>query len=348
MKARGLLELAGFGAGAALVIGRRRRAERRIDFTDRVVVITGGSRGLGLTMARELSREGARLVLMARNPAEMEEARRQLERNDATVATILCDVTSRIQVKDAMNLVLARFGRIDVLINIAGTIQFGPLEHMSRADFEDAMKVHLWGPFHTMSEVIPVMARQGQGRIVNVSSVGGMIALPHMAPYCASKFALVGLSDAVRAELRRVGIRVTTVCPGLMRTGSHVNAMFKGKHEAEYAWFSISNALPFASVSARRAARRIIDACRHGDAHLTIGLPARIAIMANAVFPKVTAELVALLCRLLPSPTDRASGNELRPGWASVSRWAPSLLTYRSDRATVPGNELRGHSPSQS
>jgi len=335
---------AALGAGAVFVARRVLRARRRIDFTDSVVVITGGSRGLGLEIARALAQEGARLVLLARDTVELERARIELAVITATVHAIACDVSQAEQVEAAMAEVIERFGRIDVLINDAGIMQFGPLEHMAQEDFEEAMNVHLWGPFHTMMAALPSMHRQGGGRIVNISSVGGVLALPHAAPYSASKFALVGLSDALRAELARRNIHVTTVCPTLMRTGSHVNATFKGQHQAEFAWFSIGNALPLVSVSARRAARRVVDACRHGDAYLFIGVPARVAAIANALFPGLTADVMALVTRLLPGPNPHGeAGDEQRTGWDSRSRWAPSLLTYRADVAIARNNEMRGH-----
>lgn len=333
--------------GAALYATRRIvRARRRIDFAGQVVVLTG-ARGLALTMARRLAREGARLALLARNADELEEARGQLGRYTEEVETIACDVGRREDVETAIERVMDRYGRVDVLINNAGVIQCGPLEHMQLDDFEQAMRVHLWGPLHAIMAVAPIMRRQGGGRIVNITSVGGKVAVPHLAPYVASKFAAVGLSDAVRSELRARGIRVTTVCPGLMRTGSHVNAMFKGNHEAELAWFSIGNAMPLLSVSAERAARQILDACRHGDPHLTVGMSTRLLIMANALFPSLMGDVLALVNRLLPGPrsasaAEKASGDVLRKGWESRSRWSPSVLTYRSDRAVAINNELRG------
>src|SRR5438270_7691587 len=106
------------------------------------------------------------------------------------------------------------------------------------------------------------MRRRREGRIVNISSIGGKLSMPHLVPYGASKFALTGLSEGMRVELRKDGVFVTTVCPGLMRTGSPVNADFKGKHREEYSWFSISDSLPLLTMSAERAAGQIIGAMK--------------------------------------------------------------------------------------
>jgi short-subunit dehydrogenase len=133
------------------------------------------------------------------------------------------------------------------------------------------MAIHFWAPFYAMQAVLPQMRERGAGRIVNISSIGGKVAVPHLAPYCASKFALVGLSKAMRIELAKDNIFVTTVCPGLMRTGSHVNAVFKGQNEKEFAWFSIGNAsCPFVCQRGKRRAanHRIgVQARRRGKNH---------------------------------------------------------------------------------
>jgi NAD(P)-dependent dehydrogenase (short-subunit alcohol dehydrogenase family) len=175
---------------------------------------------------------------------------------------------------------------------------------------------------------------------VNISSIGGRIAIPHLVPYSASKFALVGLSDGLRTELAKEGIYVTTVCPGLMRTGSHVNARFKGKREEEFAWFAVADALPLTSMAGRRAARRILEACRYGEPTLTLTPQARAAVIANTLAPNLTARLLELTARLLPGPAEE-DGQQAKPGWQSSSRWAPSLLTRLADEAAVENNELR-------
>jgi short-subunit dehydrogenase len=125
------------------------------------------------------------------------------------------------------------------------------------------------------------MRRRGFGRIVNIASIGGEAAVPHLVPYCVGKFALVGLSDGLRAELAQEGILVTTVSPGLMRTGSHLKALFKGRHRQEYGWFASAASAPVLSVSAEHAARIIVRACERGAAKVVIGLPARALVAAE-------------------------------------------------------------------
>jgi NAD(P)-dependent dehydrogenase (short-subunit alcohol dehydrogenase family) len=330
------------GFGAALVAARLSRARLGISFEGRVVVITGGSRGLGLVMARMLVDEGARVVLLARDLGELERAGQELEaRGGGEVWTLRCDVRRRSDVRAAIDAVLDRWRAVDVLINNAGVIQVGPLEHMDHEDFENAMATHFWGPLHLILEVTPVMRHRRFGRIVNISSIGGKVALPHLAPYSASKFALTGLSDAIRAELDPYGIRVTTVAPGLMRTGSPLHAQFKGQHEAEYAWFKVASSLPGLTIAAERAARRILAACRYGDPALTITPQASVAAAANAVAPASVARAMMLVTRMLPAGGG-LEGNAVKRGLESEakSKWTPSVVTKLSDRAALANNEV--------
>ena len=332
--------LIGLATGVAALFAARQgfRNRHAISFEGRVVVITGGSRGLGLVLARRLAAEGARLCLLARDTEELDRARAQLPPN-AEVLTLRCDIRRRADVRLAMDRLLEKWGAVDVLINNAGVIQVGPLEHMSVADFENAMATHFWGPLHLMFEAVPSMRHRGFGRIVNIASIGGRIAVPHLAPYSASKFALVGLSDAVRTELGQFGIRVTTVSPGLMRTGSPLNADFKGQHELEYTWFAISDSIPGLTISAERAAAQIIEACRYGDPELTITLPAKIAARLNQLAPATVAHALALANEALPKATG-TEGNLLRRGRFSETKWTDSVATVLTHRAAVANNEL--------
>jgi short-subunit dehydrogenase len=237
-----------------------------------------------------------------------------------------------------VRIVRDHFGRIDVLINNAGVIEVGPMEVMTVEDYEEAMKTHFWGPLYTTLAVLPEMRERRGGRIVNVASIGGKISVPHLLPYSASKFALVGFSEGLRAELAKDGVVVTTVCPGLMRTGSPRNATFKGQHRAEYAWFSISDALPVTSIAARRAARQVIAAFKRGDAEVVLTIQAKIAARFHGLFPGLTADALGLVNMLLPEPggigTSRAKGKD------SQSEVSPSWLTTLSDKAAQENNEM--------
>jgi short-subunit dehydrogenase len=210
---------------------------------------------------------------------------------------------------------------------------------MTYGDYQHAMNVHFWGALHCTEAVLPHMRRRRRGRIINIASIGGLIAVPHLAPYSASKFALVGYSDAVRAEVAKDGIRVTTVCPGLMRTGSAINALMKGRHEAEFAWFGALSSLPLISIAAPRAARKILEAGRRGIPHLTITPQARFASILDRLMPNTFGRLVAVANRMLPGPSG-ARGYESLPGRVSRPGALPRIVTALGDRAARRNNEL--------
>ena len=326
----------GVGAVTAYTVWGKPKIE--YGFQDKVVLITGGSRGLGLVLAREFALENAKLAICARDGEELKRAKKDLENRGAEVLDVVCDVRNQNEVEQMIEKVCSHYGQIDVLINNAGVIQVGPLEVQTKEDFEDAMNVHFWGAYHTMSAVIPKMRERGEGKIVNISSIGGKMNVPHLAPYCASKFALVGLSGAMRVELAKDNIDVTTICPGLMRTGSHVNAVFKGKNTLEYAWFSISDAFPLASIGAEDAAQQIIEACRRGDAEAIISIQAQTAAKVNALMPELVSGISGLINQVLPSAGGIGENHAL--GKDSTSFASPSFLTASIDRESYENNEL--------
>jgi NAD(P)-dependent dehydrogenase (short-subunit alcohol dehydrogenase family) len=285
----------------------------RFSYRDKVALITGGSRGLGLTIARQICNQGGKVALLARDPVELARAKSDLAHSGGSVLTVQCDLLDTEQIRSAVRQIIDHFGKIDILINCAGIIEVGPLGHMTREDFDRAMRLHFWAPFELISQIVPEMRTWGGGRIVNISSIGGKVAVPHMAPYTSSKFALVGLSDALRAELARENIFVTTVTPGVMRTGSEVHAKFKGDHAAEFEAFTGANKLPLASISAERAAKKILAACARGRSALVMPLPARALIIANALFPNFTAQVMKIVNKRLPSSVG-PTGDEARAG----------------------------------
>jgi short-subunit dehydrogenase len=332
------LLIAATAAAAGFAV--RSATRTRYDFRNRSVFITGGSRGLGFVVARILAEQGARLTLVGRHQSSLDAAEVVLRDLAAEVLTIACDIRNRDEASSAVQRAVDYHGGVDVLVNNAGVIQVGPFDLMTLDDFEAAMAIHAWAPLYLIRAVLPHMRARGGGRIVNISSIGGKIAVPHLTPYTVSKFALAGLSDAVRAELAADGIKVTSVFPGLMRTGSHVNANFKGDHEKEFALFSLMDALPVFSINARRAGRQIVEACRNGRAELIITTQAKAAVLFGALFPGLLAAAMKLTSSLLPTAST-PEGLECRSGWDSTSAWSPSMLTRLADKAIEENNEYR-------
>jgi NAD(P)-dependent dehydrogenase (short-subunit alcohol dehydrogenase family) len=336
--------LLAIGIGAAAVFGARSlvRYAGRYDLRRKVVLITGGSRGLGLVLARHFLDQGARVAICARDEAEVLRARNELwtrTTDPADVLAVQCDVTVPAQVQGMVDGIVRHFGRIDVLVNNAGIIQVGPVETMTIQDYEDAMRSNFFSMVYCTTSVLPQLKANGEGRVVNITSIGGKISVPHLLPYSASKFAAVGFSEGLRSEVSKDGIAVTTICPGLMRTGSPRNAFFKGRHREEYTWFSVSDSLPLLSMDADRAARKIIDACIHGDAEVVLGVQAKLAAKFHDLFPGLTTTLMGWANHLLPEPG--GIGQQQVEGKDSHSEWSPSSLTTLSDQAAVENNEMK-------
>jgi NAD(P)-dependent dehydrogenase (short-subunit alcohol dehydrogenase family) len=330
------LLVAGALVVAAWLLARVFRTAR-YTLREKVVLISGGSRGLGLVLARHVCARGGHVAIIARDLDELARAEADLVPRGGAALTIQCDLLDAAQIKAGIRQVIDRFGKIDILINNAGIIEVGPLEHMTREDFERAMQLHFWAAYELISQIVPEMRTRGGGRIVNVSSIGGKVAVPHLAPYSASKFALTGFSDAVRTELARDNIHVTTVAPGMMRTGSHRNARFKGKHDTEFAWFAAAAGAPLISMNADRAARKILAACRRGQPSLTLTFAARGAILGNALFPNLTGHMMKLANRFLPRTSDQEGDRSL--AGSQLRRLTPKWLTRLADRATQKNNQ---------
>jgi NAD(P)-dependent dehydrogenase (short-subunit alcohol dehydrogenase family) len=337
MRGRNIV-FAALGSATALAAFALVSPRRKYSFQDKVVLITGGSRGLGLVLARRFAALGAKVAICARDASELERAIDDLQERSAKVFADVCDIRNSGNVKRLVDEVCSHFGPIDVLVNCAGVIQVGPLATQTQEDFENAMAVHFWGPFYLMQEVIPSMRQRGKGRIVNISSIGGKVAMPHLAAYCASKFALAGLSSAMRVELGKDNVWVTSVYPGLMRTGSHINAKFKGQNIKEFALFSLSDATPLTSIDVERAADQIVSACSRGDAEIVITLQAKLATKIQALAPETISSLLSWANRFLPEEGGVGTGSAT--GAESGSQISPSTLTKLIDQASVENNEL--------
>lgn len=328
--------LLGIAAGAAVNLIKR---SNRFELEGKNVIITGGARGLGLVLARQFVERGARVAICSRHEDELARAVEDLRSTGGEVIAFRTDLTEREHAEAFIDECKIRYGGVDVLINNAGVIQVGPLEEQTEKDFRDAMDIHFWAPYHTMQAVVPLMKKNGGGRIANIVSIGGKVAVPHLAPYCASKFALSGLSKAFANELAKDSIKVTTVYPGLMRTGSHVNALFKGQNEKEFALFSVMDATPATSISAERAAAQIIDAIARGKSELTISMQAKAVALLAEIAPELTASLMQTSTLLLPG--EGGIGERLATGLESRSDLIPDVVTSAIDNAAERNNELK-------
>src|SRR5579862_3970057 len=330
-----------FGVGTLLgVAAARVLRSLRFDLQGKNVFISGGSRGLGLLLAHEFASRGARVAISGRDREALDRATESLRHAGAEVLPLETDISMREEAEQAVDQIRRKLGSVDVLVNNAGTICVGPMETMTIDDYRNSLNTHFWGPYFATMAVLPEMQRRKQGRIVNISSIGGKISVPHLLPYSVGKFALTGFSEGLRSEALKDNVYVTTVCPGLMRTGSARNAFFKGDNKAEYAWFSISDSLPVLSMSARRAAREIVDACVRGNAEVVLSLPAKFAVKVHGFFPGTTADVLGLVNRLLPSPSSDGGEREPKTGKQSFSEVSPSWLTALNERAAEQNNQI--------
>jgi NAD(P)-dependent dehydrogenase (short-subunit alcohol dehydrogenase family) len=312
-----------------------------------VAVVVGASRGLGLLIARELDREGFRVVIAAEDREELDRAAEQLRADGARVGTELCDVADEDQVEALVERTEKQLGPIEVLICVAGVIQAGPLSALSRRHFEQAVAVMLWGPINCGLAVAPRMRERGRGRIGVVSSVGGRIAAPHLLPYSTAKFGAVGFTRGLRSELAGTGVTVTSAEPGLMRLGSHDRAKFVGNQGREYAWFATADSIPLLSIDGERAAARIVRAVLTGKAVTTVTPMGVLAPRVDALFPNLTAALLGLTTRLLPDDPGTPESRETLEGWEAreqLSR-APRFLVDRLVRLNDAAGRRNNEQP---
>jgi NAD(P)-dependent dehydrogenase (short-subunit alcohol dehydrogenase family) len=316
------------GIGAREVV---RRFTTRFHFEGKTALVTGGSRGLGFAIADELIGKGARVVICARDEERLERARALLSAHGGDVRAIRCDVGDREQVDRTV----AAVGRVDALFNVAGVIGVGPFETQSVDDFRSQHDSMFWGVVYPTYAVLPQMLDRGDGRIANITSIGGKVSVPYLLPYGAAKFAAVGFSEGLRTELASKGVLVTTVVPGLMRTGSYVAALFKGRRETLYTLFAPLATLPVSTISGRRAARKIVAAAERGDPELILTLHANLAVRVNGLAPATTQRLLGAVARLLPAggPTEPLPGKDIR------SPLDDSLLTALGRRARADLNQ---------
>ena len=287
--------------GAAILVVRavrnRKQAAADPNAPRPVVLVTGGSRGLGLAIASRFAHNPVRLVLASRNLAELQQAQETVLAQYAHLRPedfhlVAADLSKPEEAQRLIDEAIDRYGRIDVLVNNAGIIDVGPIESQTLEIFERTMQINFFAALYTTWAALPHLRKQipldgtRRASIVNIASIGGKIAVPHMLPYSAAKFALVGFSEGLHAELRHKGIRVTTVCPGLMRTGGEDHVNIVGDVEFERRWFTFAAKTPGLAVSTKYAANRIFHAVACGRAEITISPQAWLAARFAGAFPE--------------------------------------------------------------
>ena len=312
------------------------------DIRGEVAVVTGASRGLGLLLARELARHGCPLVICARDAAELERAAGDLRTEGAEVTAVALDVTEDAAPQRLVDTALERYGRLNIVLSNAGIIQVGPVQADTAEQVQAALATMALAPARLALAALPVMRGQGHGRIVTITSIGGKLSVPHLLPYSTAKFAAVGFSEGLRAELGRGPVTVTTVVPGLMRTGSHLNARFTGRAGQEFTWFSLGASLPLISMDAERAARQIIAAVRARRAEIILTPAGQLAARLAGLAPGLTSQILHQVQLALPAPGG-VPGQDT-PGYAlspALSRKAFDRLTAWGQSAAARFNERR-------
>jgi NAD(P)-dependent dehydrogenase (short-subunit alcohol dehydrogenase family) len=184
-------------------------------FRDRTVLVTGASSGIGRAVALAFAAAGARVALVARRREQLEEVARLADGETVVLPT---DVTQREAVRACFASAHERFGRIDVVVNNAGVLLPAPVAEIAAADLDAMMRVNLFGALFVMQEAVPRMRAQGSGSIVNLASLAGRRGVTPLGGYCATKFALIGLTEALRTELHDTAVHVGLVLPGVVDT----------------------------------------------------------------------------------------------------------------------------------
>ncbi|MET8677145.1 SDR family NAD(P)-dependent oxidoreductase [Streptomyces sp. NPDC004647] len=273
-------------------------------------VITGGSRGLGLLLAKELGRRGCEVTVAARDRHELDEAEQLLRTTyGVQVHTAVCDVRDQAAVRALLAEVAARSGSVDIVVGNAGTIQVGPVDPVGAEEFREAMETMFFGALYTSLEALPYLRRSWVGgRLALIGSIGGLFAVPHLLPYSCAKSAIAALAEGLREEQNRHGVSVTAVHPGLMRTGSHLHARFAGDADREYAWFSSLAGLPLLSMDAERAAERIVQAIERRRPRLVLTPAARLGAKAHGLAPVLVTRMNSAVARLLPAAAEGTPG----------------------------------------
>jgi short-subunit dehydrogenase len=252
---------------------------------NRVAVITGGTSGIGRATAVALAREGVRVVLGARRVDRLAEVAEGIRKAGGDASAIQTDVTQADQVARLVSAATSGFGSLDILINNAGIGYFGPVESTPVAEARHLFEVNLLGTLYGIQAAVPVMRRQGGGHIINVSSVVGKRATPGLGMYAATKFSQVALSESLRLEVARAGIRVSVICP--VSTATEFFSVAASRSPMK---FSPSGPI----YSAEQVATKIVRCIQHPRPEVIVYPPARLMVILNACAPRLLDRILGV------------------------------------------------------
>lgn len=255
-------------------------------FRGRTMLVTGASSGIGYDVAQVLGGLGVRAALMARRQAPLEELVSEIRNQGGDGLAIVADVTKREQVMEGVERALNEFGHLDILVNSAGILQPTAIEKMDPRDLQRMFDVNVLGTLHAIQAVLPSMRQAGSGAIVNVGSLAGRRGMPPLGGYSATKFALVGLTEALRVELFGTGVHVALVMPAvvdtpMIRAEAHI--------EREY---HLSEMIP--PMPVRWVTWAVIAAVTLRLTEVDVPPGAAVAEKLAALFPGVTDAALAL------------------------------------------------------
>lgn len=255
------------------------------EIAGKVAVVTGAASGIGRATACLLAAEGARLAISDVDREGLEQTAEKIRAAGGEVTTYLVDVANKDAVYGLADQVASTFGGADIVVNNAGVAQVARVEELSYDDFEWVMDIDFWGMVYGTKAFLPQLQVKGQGHIVNVSSIFGLIAVPTQAAYNSAKFAIRGFTEALRLEFKGTGIQVSCVHPGGIKTNIARNARFLQSTAASEREEAVSGFDRLARTTPEKAAQTIVKGIKKNKPRILIGFDARLVDWTQRLLP---------------------------------------------------------------